>query len=739
MNEAKTQIFPVTGLHCAACAANVERCLQRQNGVTQAAVNLASANATVTYDPSTISPAQMQKAVEDSGYGLIIDTHSPEELAEAARRKYYRSLVHRMILAWCLVVPIFAIGLFVGNTPFTRWLLAFMALPVMLFSGRDYYRNAWKLLKHGQTNMDTLIAMSTLIAYLFSLSGTLFASFWQSEGQTPPFFYEAATMIIAFVLTGKVMEEKAKLRTSDSIRSLMSLQPRTARLVLPDGNEADRLISTLVPGNKVRVRPGERIPVDGEVAEGSSAVDESMLSGEPLPVEKGAGSRVFAGTQNKNGTFTLRATSVGEQTVLAHIIETVREAQGSKAPIQRIADKVTAVFVPTVVSLSLLTFLIWLLVGGLSQLTPAVISAVSVLVIACPCALGLATPTALMVGIGRGAKMHILIKDAVALEQMRKVDTIVMDKTGTVTEGKPAVQARITTTQNREEDDGVLLSLEKRSNHPLAESISAWLEAAGCQAASNLSDYNSLAGFGITGTHEGQTYWAGSERLLKEQGVALQPAERQQIDEWKSQGFSLVCFGRNNQLLSAWGISDTVKPTAAAAITALHRRVGRVVLLSGDTQSSTERVGKAVGADACVGGALPDDKARYVHSLQAEGHVVAMVGDGINDSAALSLADVSIAMGKGTDVAMSTAGVVLMTGDLQLLPRAFALSQATVRLIYRNLFWAFFYNVISIPIAAGALYPVFHVLLNPMIAAAAMACSSVSVVLSSLSLARKPI
>ena len=561
---------------------------------------------------------------------------------------------------------------------------------------------------------------------------TLYPRFWYEQGLEPHVYYEAATVIIAFVLVGKLMEEKAKGKTSMAIRKLMGLQPKTAR-ILRDGKEEDILISELKKGDKVSVRPGERVPVDGLIVEGDTFIDESMISGEPIPVEKKLNDKVLAGTINQNGAFVMSAEKVGRETVLAQIIRMVQEAQGSKAPVQRIVDKVTAVFVPTVLAIAILTFIVWMIVGGVDDFSYAMLSAVSVLVIACPCALGLATPTALMVGIGKGAEAHILIKDAVALEQMRKVDTVVLDKTGTVTEGRPTVTGWLHDAGWVNEHKGILYAAELKSEHPLALAIVEELKKDGNKPAI-IDSFESRTGRGIVVTRGGKTYWAGSHRLLNDFGAKVSDLLKSMVEEYERSGKSLVYFGEESTLLAVIVISDKVKPTSIQAVKQMQAEGKYVVLLTGDGHLTAQNVAGEINANRFIAEALPDDKENVIKELQREGRVVAMVGDGINDSQALARADVSIAMGKGTDIAMDVAMVTLMTSDLLLLPKAFKLSRKTVRLIHQNLFWAFIYNLIGIPIAAGILFPMYGILLNPMIASAAMACSSVSVVLNSLSL-----
>lgn len=726
------KLYPVTGMHCAACAANVERVVKKQEGVESASVNLPAAMLTVSYDPSVLSPEQLKEAVMKIGFDLIIAEENPVEEQEAAERSFYRKLKQRTLAAWIFALPVAVMGMFFMHAPGINWYMLVLSLPVLLYAGRPFYVNAWKQTLRKTCNMDTLVAVSTSIAFLFSLFNTLNPAFWQARGLEPHVYYEAATVIIAFVLTGKLMEEKAKGKTSAAIRKLMGLQPKTARVWL-EGTEEELPIASLQAGWCVSVRPGEQIPVDGTVVQGDTFIDESMISGEPIPVEKHPGSKVLAGTINKNGAFLLRAEKVGRSTVLAQIIRMVQEAQGSKAPVQRIVDKVTAVFVPTVLALAVITFVVWMIVGGSGSFTYAILSAVSVLVIACPCALGLATPTALMVGIGRGAESHILIKDAVALEQMRKVDTVVLDKTGTVTEGHPSVWGSLHTEAWKDTYRDILCAAEMKSEHPLAQAIVEALKEEGAKPCP-LESFENRTGRGIVVTTQHHTYWAGSHRLLADFGAEVPETLKDGVKEYEQSGRSLIYFGEDHTLLSVIAVSDRIKATSLLAVRQLKQSGKQIVLLTGDGRLAAQSVATEIGAHRVVSDALPSDKEDVIRDLQRQGRVVAMVGDGINDSQALARADVSIAMGKGTDVAMDVAMVTLMTSDLSLLPRAFSLSRHTVRLVRQNLFWAFIYNIIGIPIAAGILFPAYGILLNPMIASAAMACSSVSVVLNSLSL-----
>ena len=732
MSKITKKVYPVMGMHCAACANNVEKIVKKQEGVEDASVNLAAAVLTVDFNSDVVSPEQLKDAVMKIGFDLIIDEDNSMEEQEEAEHSYYEQLQRKTVVAWIFALPVAFMGNVFMDFPGINWWMLVLSLPVLFYSGHAFYVNAWKQAKHFTSNMDTLVALSTSIAFLFSLFNTLYPRFWYEQGLEPHVYYEAATVIIAFVLVGKLMEEKAKGKTSMAIRKLMGLQPKTAR-ILRDGKEEDILISELKKGDKVSVRPGERVPVDGLIVEGDTFIDESMISGEPIPVEKKLNDKVLAGTINQNGAFVMSAEKVGRETVLAQIIRMVQEAQGSKAPVQRIVDKVTAVFVPTVLAIAILTFIVWMIVGGVDDFSYAMLSAVSVLVIACPCALGLATPTALMVGIGKGAEAHILIKDAVALEQMRKVDTVVLDKTGTVTEGRPTVTGWLHDAGWVNEHKGILYAAELKSEHPLALAIVEELKKDGNKPAI-IDSFESRTGRGIVVTRGGKTYWAGSHRLLNDFGAKVSDLLKSMVEEYERNGKSLVYFGEESTLLAVIVISDKVKPTSIQAVKQMQAEGKYVVLLTGDGHLTAQNVAGEINANRFIAEALPDDKENVIKELQREGRVVAMVGDGINDSQALARADVSIAMGKGTDIAMDVAMVTLMTSDLLLLPKAFKLSRKTVRLIHQNLFWAFIYNLIGIPIAAGILFPMYGILLNPMIASAAMACSSVSVVLNSLSL-----
>ena len=732
MRETETKVLPVLEMSCAVCAGNVESTVQALSGVEKASVDFAAGTLTVTYNPSVITLEVMQAAVQAAGYDLIVEAEDPVAMQEEKARMHYKILRRNTIGAWTLSIPLALLGMVFMHVPFGNWIMMVLALAIMIFFGRSFYVNGVRHALKGKANMDTLVALSTSIAFLFSLFNTLCPGFWLGKGLEPHVYYEASGVIIAFVLLGKLMEERAKNSTSSAIKGLMGLQPKTARLVT-DGREEEVPISNLQVGNVVSVRPGEKIPVDGTLLQGSSSVDESMLSGEPIPVEKNAGDRVLAGTINQKGAFTMEATSVGGTTVLAQIVQMVQSAQGSKAPVQRIVDKISGIFVPVVVLLSFLTFVCWLVIGGESYFSYALLSAVSVLVIACPCALGLATPTALMVGMGKGAEQHILIKDAFALENLCKVDTVVLDKTGTLTEGVPVVTDSYWISDDNIRYLDVLYTAEQKSEHPLASAILCWLEESGAKVC-EAENFESLTGRGVRIQVEGVTYWVGSQGLLDIFQAGIPEKVRKQIGQWQEDGQSVVFYGQETRLLAVLAISDRIKPTSAEAVKELKKQGIEVHLLTGDGVRTAERVAATLDIGYYKAEVMPNDKEEYIISLQQQGKKVAMVGDGINDSQALARADVSIAMGKGTDIAMDVAMVTLITSDLLLLPSAIRLSKQTVRLIYQNLFWAFIYNVIGIPLAAGVLFPINGLLLNPMLASAAMAFSSVSVVLNSLRL-----
>ena len=732
------QTFPVTGMSCASCAASVASILNDTEGVQNAEVNFASSSVRVEYDPS-LSPVDLQSALQSVGYDLIVDAEDPHAKQQERQQQHYREVKRRTIGAALLTLPVFILGMFAMDWMPGRWISLALTIPVLFWFGRSFFINAGKQARHGKANMDTLVALSTGIAFLFSLFNTLYPEFWLQRGLAPHVYYEAATVIITFILLGKLLEERAKSNTSSSIKKLMGLQPKTLR-VIRDGQEIEMPIASVQMGDTIVVRPGEKIPVDGQVTAGRSFVDESMITGEPVPVEKISGEPVFAGTVNQKGSFRFVAEKVGGKTLLAQIIKQVQEAQGSQAPVQRLVDKIAGIFVPVVLGLAVLTFVVWMLVGGKDAFTHALLTSISVLVIACPCALGLATPTAIMVGIGRGAENNILIKDAESLELGHRVNAVVLDKTGTITEGKPVVtDVQWTDDTQVSEWKSVLLALESQSEHPLAEAVVTWLRDEGVRPA-KLSGFNSLTGRGVKATGEdGVVYYIGNQKLLDEQRIALSSQLLAEAGRLRQQAKTVVFFVNEKRVLGVLAIADKIKDSSQAAIKALQDRDIDVYMLTGDNEQTARAVAQQVGLEHFRAEVLPSDKADFVKELQQQGKIVAMVGDGINDSQALAQADVSIAMGQGSDIAMDVAKMTLITSDLQSIPKALMLSRKTVRGIRQNLFWAFIYNLIGIPIAAGILYPINGFLLDPMIAGAAMAFSSVSVVANSLRLRKTKI
>ena len=734
------QTFPVLGMSCAACAARVDKTLNRQPGVCAASVNYAAATATVEYDASQCSPGALRKAVQDAGYDLVTDTGKDSaQIAEDAHTRRYRDLRFRTLCAIALALPVAVIGMFFMDMPYAGWTMWILSTPVVFWLGRGFYINAWKQLKHRSANMDTLVANSTGIAYLFSLFNLFFPEFWLERGVTPHVYFEAASVIIAFILLGRTLEERAKGRTSDSIKKLMGLQPRTVTRLNAEGEWEETEIGQVVPGDILTVKPGERIAVDGRVSEGHSYVDESMLSGEPVPVLKQAPDEVYAGTINQKGSFCFRAEKVGADTLLAHIIRMVQDAQGSKAPVQKLVDKIAGIFVPAIMGTALLTFVLWLALSPENGFTHGLLSAVTVLIIACPCALGLATPTAIMVGIGKGAEQGILIKDAESLETARKIDTIVLDKTGTITEGKPVVTDAVWDTEDKRLQ-AVFYALERCSEHPLASAVVRYAEdLPDIPAHIAIENAESLTGQGIKGESDGKTFYAGSLRLLTENRIAVPARLQDRARAFASEAKTVIWFSDAETALGVFAIADRIKPTSRPAIEALQKRGLTVLMLTGDNAATAKAIAAQAGIKEYRAEMLPQHKAETIRQLQAEGRHVAMAGDGINDSSALAQADLSIAMGQGSDLAMDVAKMTLISSDLSKIADAIRLSVFTTRTIRQNLFWAFIYNLIGVPVAAGILYPINGFLLNPMIAGAAMAMSSVSVVTNSLRLRKKRI
>ena len=726
------ETFQVLGMSCAVCALNVETTLGAQEGVYEAKVNFAGSTVLVDYNPQVITPVELQKAVEAAGYELVVENTEDTDHADHLQREEFLALKRKTIGAIVLALPVFVIGMFFMHMPYGNWIMLAFTIPVMAFFGRDFFVHAYMQLKHGRANMDTLVAVSTGVAFLFSLFNTIWPEYWTSRGLEAHVYYEAAAVIIALILLGRLLEAKAKFSTSTAIKKLMGLQPKTVTKILADGSEEEVLIREVVVGDVLVVKPGEKIPVDGEVTEGSSFVDESMITGESIPVEKVKGQPVYAGTINEKGSFRFRADKVGGETVLANIIRMVQEAQGSKAPVQKLVDRIAGIFVPVVMGIAVITFIVWMLIGGDLAFTHALLTSITVLVIACPCALGLATPTAIMVGIGKGAEHNILIKDAESLELMYRVNAIVLDKTGTITEGKPVV-TDIHWTPGAEDEryQSILLEIERRSEHPLADAVVQKFKEKVVNEIL-VSDFENQTGKGVTAKVGDKVYLVGNRALLEVNHVVLDDDNEKLAVRWEGDGKTVVFFAGGGRVLALVAIADKIKESSRQAVATLHEKGIDVYMLTGDNALTARAVADQVGIRHFKAEVMPGEKANFVEALQHEGKVVAMVGDGINDSQALAQADVSIAMGKGSDIAMDVAKVTLITSDLNVIPRAIALSHQTVRAIRQNLFWAFIYNIIGIPLAAGVLYGINGFLLNPMIAAAAMAFSSVSVVTNSL-------
>ncbi len=722
--------YPVLKMSCASCAAHVENTLKNQKGVIDASVNFATTNATIEFKVDT-NAEELRRAVQNLGYDLIIDEkESNSEQMEELRSTRFKELKKKTFWAVILSLPIVIIGMIFMDMPYANYIMWALSTPVLFWFGKDFFINAFKQARHGTTNMDTLVALSTGVAYLFSVFNTLFPAFWHQRGLEVHVYFEAAAVIIAFILLGKLLEEKAKGNTSTAIKKLMGLQPKTVTVIQKDGVEKHISIEKLNKGDIILVKPGEKIAVDGFILNGTSYVDESMLSGEPVAVLKEKGSQVFAGTINQKGSFQFEAEKVGSETMLSQIIKMVQEAQGSKAPVQKLVDKIAGVFVPVVIVIALLSFAIWMIFGGENAFTQALLALVTVLVIACPCALGLATPTAIMVGMGKGAENGILIKDAESLELAKRINAVVLDKTGTVTEGKPQLTDIVWLNGDSTHVDA-LIGLEKQSEHPLAEAVVDYYSGV---KASSVSHFQSVTGKGAKALIEGQTYFAGNARLLEENAIRISTYLSDKAAEYSQQAKTVVWFANNKEALAAIAISDKIKLTSKGAVQNLQNQGIEVYMLTGDNDITAKAISDEVGIKYYKAEVLPDQKEEFVKQLQAKGKVVAMVGDGINDSAALARADVSIAMGKGSDIAMDVAKMTIISSDLNKIPIAIKLSKQTVATIRQNLFWAFIYNIIGIPIAAGLLYPINGFLLNPMIAGAAMALSSVSVVTNSLRL-----
>jgi Cu+-exporting ATPase len=743
----ETVRLPIVGMSCASCVDKVERALNGVPGVLLANVNFATEEATVQFLPGAVARGQLAAAVRGAGYevgaaaeGVEVEDVEGDDVAGAERARHLRTLRAKFIFAAVFSVLILAgtyqqylPGLRAVPEPVMFWILLALTTPVQFWAGWHFYQGAWAGLRHFSADMNTLIAVGTSAAYLYSLLATAAPGMFRAAGQKPEVYYDTAAVIISLILLGRYLEARAKGQASEAIRRLMELGAKTAH-VLRDGEEVEVAADEIAVGDIVVVRPGEKIAADGVVVWGESSVDEAMITGESLPVDKAEGDEVIGATINRSGTFRFRATKVGRETALAQIVELVRRAQGSKAPAQRLADRVAGVFVPTVIVVAIVTFVVWMIFGPPPTFTRAMMSFVAVLIIACPCALGLATPTAVMVGTGKGAENGILIKGGESLEEAQRLQAIVLDKTGTLTEGRPRLTDIVAEGASEEEVLRLASAAERGSEHPIAHAI---LEAARERQieAPEAEGFEALSGHGVRAVVEGAALLLGTAKLMSENGVDLGPLAAR-AEALRNEGKTAIFVARDARAIGILAVADTLKPGSREAVQRLQQMGLEVIMITGDNRQTAEAIARQVGITRVLAEVLPDEKAAEVAKLQEEGKRVAMVGDGINDAPALARADIGIAIGTGTDVAMESSDITLVTGNLGGVVAAIELSQRTLRIIKQNLFWAFIYNVIGIPIAAGVLYPFFRVTLNPIIAAAAMSFSSVSVVSNSLRLKR---
>jgi Cu2+-exporting ATPase len=717
-------------MSCASCAMSVESMLKSSAGVADANVNYAGQEVSVEYNPDVTGPAEFQKSLRSIGYDLIIAPGKKKELQEEYQRNHFTKLKNSTIGAAVLSLPVIVLSMAMHlHFPGKNWLLALLSAIVVLYFGRTFFITALKQARHGKTNMDTLVAMSTGFAFIFSLFNVIYPRALESRGLEASVYFESAAVIITFILLGRTLEEKAKNKTSSALKKLIGLQPK-AVIRLVDGKEEECPLEQLAPGDILIILPGRSIPVDGEVTDGYSSIDESSINGEPVPVEKQTGDAVFSGTLNLQGLLKVKALKIGSETLLGQIITRVENAQASKAPLQRTADRVAAVFVPSVLAISGVTFLLWMLLGGISHLPQAFLTMISVLIVACPCALGLATPTAIIAGMGKGAENGILFRDAGSLEMMKKVDTVVLDKTGTLTQGMPMVT-------DYSGDDSftsrhILKEIESKNDHPLAKAVVSYLHHINGETV-EFDHYENIPGKGIAAKRKEVTYLVGNAMLMEDNGCSVSEY-RELWYSWEQQGKTVVFFGTKERLFAMLALSDPLRDSAVTAVKDLMKEGKEVWILSGDRKATTAYIAGQLGISHFKAAVLPLEKNNFIAELKNMGRTVAMIGDGINDSAALAAADVGIAMSKGADIAIESSGVTLVHNDLNQISQAFTLSSRTVRTIHQNLFWAFIYNVIAIPLAAGVLYPLTGFLLSPMIAGAAMALSSVSVVTNSLRL-----
>jgi len=725
--------FPVLNMTCASCASSSQANLKRQLGVVNAEVNYGNGIGKIEFIPTLTSPEKLKDSLIEVGYDLVIDEKkNKDEDIERYNKEGYQILKNNVLFSLVFGIPLFVIGMFFMNMPYANYIMWALSTPILFIFGQQFFVGALRQLKNKSANMDTLVALSTSVAYIFSAFNTLFPTYWHNKGLHAHPYFEAAGLIIVFVLIGKLLEERAKGNTTEAIKKLIGLQPKTV-VVIKNDQHIETSIENVQINDILLAKPGDKIAVDGIVTNGESFIDESSLTGEPIPVEKGINQNVFSGTINQNSVIQYKAIKVGKETLLAQIIQSVKNAQGSKAPVQKTVDKIAGIFVPIVLVIAVFTFITWMILGTENAFTMALLSMITVLVIACPCALGLATPTAIMVGMGKGAEKGILIKNAESLEQAKKIDTIILDKTGTITQGKPKVQELIWMDESYQ---NILYHIEKNSTHPLAKSV---VEFIGEQENNIELKVENISGKGLKSSYLNKNYYIGKTSWIDELNLTKDRKINEIIELFSAKNYTISFFGNDEKVLGLIGISDEVKESSKEAIKAFHQKGIEVFMVTGDNEFSANAIAKEVEIDKIIANALPNDKLQIIKELQQKGKTVAMVGDGINDSAALAQADVSIAMGNGSDIAIDVAQITIIGGDLTKIVHAINLSKQTVKTIHQNLFWAFIYNLIGIPIAAGILYPINGFLLNPMLAGAAMALSSVSVVANSLSLKYKKI
>jgi Cu2+-exporting ATPase len=739
-SQSTKKSYKVLGMTCAACAGSLESYLKPLEGVLEVAVNYPNQSVTIRYSFQKISEEILQEKAKEIGYKILTgEAKEVQKVFGKSEEKRLQNLKSKLIFSASFSIPVFVLSMFfMGKIPYQNWLLMGLSIPVLFWSGSEFFVIAWKKLQHFSANMDTLVALSTGVAFGFSVFNTIYPQFFTKQGLEAHIYYESAVVIITLILLGRFLEEKAKSKTSSAIKKLMSLQPNQVR-VIQNGEEKTIPFEDICKGDLIVIKPGEKIPVDGKVKKGESFIDESMITGEAIPISKKKKDKVFAGTINQKGSLRIIAQKVGKETLLSQIIKLVEEAQASKPTIQKLADKVASIFVPVVIGIALFTFAIWYFFAPEPAFSYALVTLITVLIIACPCALGLATPTALMVGIGKGAEQGILIKDAQALEMAFKVDTLVLDKTGTITEGKPKVRNLIWTQDiDNKLFSKIILAIESESEHPIAEAIVQYFKLENVEKV-HLENFESITGMGAKATFNDSIYRLGNEKLMLSNATFIPKDLAIQANELKNEAKTVVYFSCNQTVVGILAVADQVKKNTFDAITEIKKMGITIYMLTGDNEQTAAVISKQIGIEHFEANMMPNEKGNFIKKLQTKGKIVAMAGDGINDSQALAQADVGIAMASGTDIAMESAAITLMQSDLRQITKAIKLSKVTMTTIRQNLFWAFIYNLIAIPIAAGVLYPISGFLLNPMFAGAAMSMSSISVLTNSLRLKNRAI